>query len=74
MDEITEEDMRQLCNLISGFLPDKHGFIVFTFPHGSAKDRRMRYASNTNRKDAVNALKEWMIQRGYDEDWMRHTD
>ena len=74
MPEISEKEMNQLCNIITEFLPDKHGFIVFTFPTGDAKDRQLRYASNANRKDAVNCLKEWMIQRGYDEDWMRHSD
>lgn len=71
--DVTPEQVQRLCQIISEFLPPKHGFIVFMAPTGDAPDRRLRYASNLKREDAVRALKEWMIQRGFDEDWMRAT-
>lgn len=72
--DVTPEQVQRLCQIISEFLPPKHGFIVFMCPTGDAPDRRMRYASNLKREQAVAGLKEWMIQRGFDENWMRHHD
>lgn len=72
--EVSPEDMERLARLVDEFLPIGHGFIVFAFPMGDAEDGRLRYVSNAKREDAVACLKEWMIQRGFDEEWMRHHD
>ena len=74
MEQVTKSQMKHLCQIVDEFLPNKHGFIIFTFPTGDAPDRRTRYSSNCSRKDTVNLIKEWMIERGYDEDWMRDVD
>ena len=39
---------------------------------GEDPGQRVIYASNADRKDAVNALKEWLIKSGAEEDWMKH--
>lgn len=76
---VSTDDINRLCQIVDEFLPPHHGFIIFAFPTAKSQqsddsDEHLRYASNCNRKDAVNALKSWMIQRGYDENWMRHDD
>lgn len=69
--EVSTEDIQRLCQIVEEFLPPEHGFIVFAFPTGdNVKDPYMRYASNCQRESVIVALKEWMIQRGFHEDWM----
>ena len=74
MKRVSEKQINRLCQIVEEFLPAKHGFIVFAFPTEDAPDRYLRYASNCSIEDTVVMLKEWMLKRGYDEDWMRDTD
>jgi len=70
----TAEQIQIYCQQLTEFLPTDYGFIFFAFPTGDGDDHRVLYASNVEREDAVNAIKEWMIKRGLDEDWMRDSD
>lgn len=62
--------LREMAKAVEAKLPDNHGFIVFAFPFGAGG--RMFYMSNAERKDAINALKEWLIQTSGEEEWMKH--
>lgn len=64
--------LRELARLVDSKLPDNHGFILLTFPFGDDPDSRVTYTSNANRKDAIAALKEFIITAGGEEDWMKH--
>ena len=35
-------------------------------------DGRLKYISSLKREDAVNVLKEWLINCGHEEEWMKH--
>jgi hypothetical protein len=63
------EYLNEMAKLLHAKLPDNHGFIMLAFPHEGG---RMFYVSNTQRNDAVNALKSWLIQASGEEEWMRH--
>jgi hypothetical protein len=65
--------MERLCKAIDTYTPKDYAFIVFQFPFGQ-EEGTVRYASNAKREDAVNAIKAWFIERGFDEDWMRHGE
>lgn len=62
--------LNQMAQDVSARLPDNYGFIVFAFPFQDGG--RMLYTSNAQRADAVNALKEWLIQASGEEEWMKH--
>jgi hypothetical protein len=64
------EYLRETARLIEARLPDNYGFICLAFPFGEGG--RLFYTSNARREDAVAALKEWLIQAGGEEEWMRH--
>jgi hypothetical protein len=66
--------LQEMCRVLDSKLPDNYGFIVLAFPFGESPRNRMIYASNAKRQDAIAALKEWMIQCGAEEDWMKHLD
>lgn len=67
-----KEYLREMCKIVANKLPDNHGFILLAFPFGNDPHGRMIYASNADRRDVVNALKEWLITAGAEEDWMKH--
>ena len=67
-----KEYLREMCKILAAKLPDNHGFILLAFPFGEDPGNRMIYASNADRKDVVNALKEWLIKAGAGEDWMKN--
>ena len=67
-----KEYMNETARLIHSRLPDNHGFILLTFPFGNDHNSRMSYTSNANRKDAINAMKEFIITAGGEEEWMKH--
>jgi len=67
-----KEYLREIAKLVEAKLPDNHGFIVFAFPFGGGG--RMFYMSNAQRADAVAALKEWLIQAGGEEEWLKHIN
>lgn len=69
--EKEEQDrLRDICHAINERLPEGHGFIVLTFETGPGGI--LRYASNCQRSDCINALKEFLIKAGAAEDWMQH--
>ena len=53
-------------------LPDGYGFILLAAPTNGAGDGRLVYCSNFKREDAINVLKEWLIQSSGEEEWMKH--
>jgi len=67
-----KEYLTEMCRVLQSKLPDNYGFIVLAFPFGDDPGNRMVYASNADRKDVVNALKEWLIKCGEEENWMKH--
>lgn len=67
-----KEYLKQICRLLQSKLPDNYGFIVLAFPFGDDPGNQMFYASNGQRKDVINALKEFLIVAGHEEDWMKH--
>lgn len=66
------EYLREMARLLEAKLPDNHGFILLTFPFGDDPGNRLNYTSNARREDAINVLKEFLIQAGHAEDWMKH--
>ena len=64
--------LRELARYIDSKLPDNHGFIMITFPFGGDPNSRVTYTSNACREDAINAMKEFIIRCGREEDWMKH--
>jgi len=52
-------------------LPDHHGFILMAVPFEGG-DGRLKYISSLKREDAITVLKEWLINCGHKEDWMKH--
>jgi hypothetical protein len=52
-------------------MPDHHGFILLAVPLEGG-DGRLKYVSSLKRKDAINVLKEWLIQASGEEEWMKH--
>ena len=70
----TRRRLNDIAHAINERLPEGFGFICLVFPFGkdAAKGGRCNYVSNAKREDAINALKEWMIKCGADEDWMKH--
>lgn len=69
---VSTAQIRRLCGIIEEFLPEGHGFIVLAAPVGEAADARLRYASNLRREDAIATMKEWLIQAGGAEEWMKN--
>lgn len=67
-----KEYLRDMARTLADRLPDNHGFILLTFPFGNDPGSRIAYISNAQRADAINAMKEFLIKAGAEEDWMRH--
>ena len=57
---------------LSQLVPANHGFILMVMPTDGRPDGRLSYVSSVNRKDAIAALKEWLIQASGEEDWMKN--
>lgn len=74
----TERRMRDICHAIKERLPEDWGFIVMVTPFEKAikkgHEARLNYASNMERKQAINVLKEWLIKAGAAEDWMKRLN
>ncbi len=68
-----KEYLQKCCEAVDKELPDGHGFIILTFPFENQGDGMVRYASNANREDAVNTMKEWLLTVS-PEDWLKHLD
>ena len=45
---------------------------MLTFPFGDDPNSRVTYTSNARREDAINAMKEFIIRAGGEEEWMKH--
>lgn len=70
-DSSVKDSMQGIGKVIESKLPKEFGFFVFVFPFNS-QDGRSNYCSNAERKDVINAMKEFLIQGGHEEDWMKH--
>lgn len=66
-----KEYLKEAAKAVHAKLPDHHGFILIAVPHAGG-DGRLKYISSLKREDAVNVLKEWLINCGHEEDWMKH--
>ena len=73
---LDKQYLRDCAKMVDDRLPDNHGFILLTFPFGehAPGSARVTYTSNANRQDAIAAMKEFIIQAGGGEDWMRHIE
>ena len=69
---LDKDYLREMAKLLDSKLPDNHGFILLTFPFGNDPGSRVTYTSNANRKDAINAMKEFIITAGGQEEWLKH--
>ena len=66
-----ESELNSLASHIDRCLPKGMGFFLLVAPTGDVPDRRSQYVSNCSRKDIINVMKEWLIQCGHEEDWMK---
>lgn len=73
---MTKEEFTELVHTVGDSLPKGYGFMLMVFPSEDIKkhDQQLRYSANCDRKTTVAVMKEWLIQRGFDEDWMRDKD
>ena len=63
--------LTKAARAVEATLPDNHGFILMVMPFNT-RDARLAYISSMVREDAINILKEWLINCGHEEDWMKH--
>lgn len=77
-EEYTKQRMRDICDRVKERLPEGYGFIVMVAPFSDnlpmGHEGRLNYASNIQRKQAINMLKEWLIKASAAEDWMKHLE
>lgn len=64
--------LREAAEVMKAKLPDNYGFILLAFPFNGEGDNRLVYISNAQRADAIACVKEWLLQAGAAEDWMKH--
>ena len=62
--------MREAAKAIEAKLPDKHGFLLLVAPFGA--DGRMFYVSSMVLETALNLMKEFLLNSGESEEWMKH--
>jgi len=67
----TQMVLQELASIIKAALPPTHGFFLLTFEH-ETETSQANYVSDSRREDVICAMKEWLIQCGHKEDWMRH--
>lgn len=58
--EYVKSKMQKIATKVNEELPVGYGFCVMVFNFGDVKDKEMMYASNANREDIVEAMKEWI--------------
>lgn len=63
--------LQEAAAAVHAKLPDHHGFILMAVPLEGG-DGRLKYISNLKREDAINILREWLIQSSGPEEWMKH--
>ena len=69
---LDKQYLREMAEVLKAKLPDNHGFILLTFPFGNDPGGRINYTANGERKDCINAMKEFLIRNDAAEDWMKH--
>ena len=68
---LDKQYLREMADVLKAKLPDNHGFILLTFPFDSDLGR-LTYVATAERKDCINAMKEFLIRNDAAEDWMKH--
>jgi hypothetical protein len=66
-----KEFLRRCAKEIGAEIPDGWGFILFMFNFGPGG--HMTYTSNADRKEAIAAMKEWLLKVG-PEEWLKHVE
>lgn len=69
---MNKEYLKEMGKVLESKLPDNHGFILLTFPFGDDPGSRINYMSNSQRADAINVLKEFLIKASGPEEWLKH--
>jgi hypothetical protein len=69
---VNKEYLQKAAEAIEAKLPDNHGFILLVALSGQGDQNRLAYISSLKREDAINVLKEWLIQASGEEEWMKH--
>lgn len=60
-DEVVKSRMQKIAKCVDGLLPNNYGFVVLAFSFDNENDnKKLMYASNSNREDIVEAMKEWI--------------
>lgn len=57
-------------DVLSEAAGERMGVIILATPFSD--NTRLAYAANIRREDAINLLKEWLIQASGEEEWMKH--
>ena len=52
--------LQNIAREIKSKLPEDMGFTLLAYEFGEADDRKMLYVSNSNRKDVMNAMVEFL--------------
>jgi hypothetical protein len=68
---LDREWLNRAATLIKDELPDGFGFILLAFNFGP--EGHLIYTSNAERKDAIAALKEWLLKVS-PEEWLKHIE
>lgn len=69
-----KEYLTLAARAVSDRIPDNHGFLLLVTPNTNDGEERVHYISTLDRKTTINLLKEFMIQCGHEEDWMKHIE
>lgn len=59
-DELVKNRMQKIAKCVDGLLPNNYGFVVLAFSFEDNDTKKLMYASNSNREDIVNVMKEWI--------------
>jgi len=71
MPDLMRKKILEVAETIKKMIPSGFGFFVIVFPFGDSKGRA-NYTSNAKREDIIKCMKEFLIQSGHEEDWMKH--
>lgn len=64
--------LQEACELVKQKFPETHGFVILAVPVSGTD--RLYYASNVERGEAIEALKEWIAYQGRVDNWMKHDE
>jgi len=70
-DKQVRQTMQRIGKAVHSQLPDGWGFFVLVFPFKD-KSGRANYCSNGEHNDVINVMKEFLIEAGHKDDWMKH--